>query len=108
VLLAHFVGYSGSLLTFLVTSLPHPSTALGPTGATEFSASHTAFDSSMQSRYATVASASRKSFFCLFEYGGNIFRRHRSGMVTQCFQLPTQMMRTNASFHADQARRHIG
>jgi hypothetical protein len=26
----------------------------------------------------------------------------------KCLQLPTEMMRTNACFHANQARRHIG
>ena len=30
------------------------------------------------------------------------------GVVTKCLQLPTEMMRTDASFHADQARRHVG
>ena len=38
----------------------------------------------------------------------NILRRHQPSVVTQCFELPTKMMRTDASFHADQARRQIG
>ena len=33
--------------------------------------------------------------------GPDILRRHQSGVVTKCLQLPTEMMRTNASFHAD-------
>jgi hypothetical protein len=39
---------------------------------------------------------------------GDALRRHQSGVVTKCLQLPTEMMRTDASFHADQARRHVG
>src|SRR6516225_1783998 len=36
-----------------------------------------------------------------------ILRRHQPSVMTKCLQLPTQMMRTDASFHADQARRHV-
>jgi len=39
--------------------------------------------------------------------GDNILRRHQPGIVAQ-FNFATEMMRTYAGFHADQARRHIG
>ena len=38
----------------------------------------------------------------------HILRRHQSGVVAKSLQLPTEVMRTDASFHADQAPRHIG
>ena len=40
--------------------------------------------------------------------GPYVLRRHQPGIVTKRLQLTTEMMRTNAGFHADQARRHIG
>src|SRR5208283_3778765 len=38
----------------------------------------------------------------------NIFRRHQPGVMAKAVQLAAEMMRADASFHADQARRHIG
>src|ERR1019366_4120504 len=35
-------------------------------------------------------------------------RRHQTSIVAQCFKLATEMMRTDAGLHADQARRHVG
>src|SRR5215467_1911091 len=55
-----------------------------------------------------MASASRKSFFCPFEIGAHILRRHQPGIVTKRLQLATEMMRSDASLHADQTRWHIG
>ena len=40
--------------------------------------------------------------------GWNILRRHQPGIVAQCPKFATEMMRANAGFHPDQARRHIG
>src|SRR5258708_1295546 len=40
--------------------------------------------------------------------GANILRRHQPGIVAQCPKFATEMMRADAGFHADQARRHIG
>jgi hypothetical protein len=57
---------------------------------------------------SVIASASRKSFFCPFRIGANVLRRHQPGIVAQRLKLATEMMRADASFHADQARRHIG
>jgi hypothetical protein len=34
--------------------------------------------------------------------------RHQPGIVTLCLKFATEMMRADASFHADQAWRHIG
>ncbi len=39
--------------------------------------------------------------------GPHVFRRHQSGVVTKCLKPATEMMGTNARFHADQARRNI-
>jgi hypothetical protein len=36
-----------------------------------------------------------------------ILRWHQPGVVTQCLQLPTEVIRTNTGFHADRARRQI-
>ena len=36
------------------------------------------------------------------------FRRHQPGIVTETLELATEMMRTDAGLHADQARRHVG
>ena len=38
----------------------------------------------------------------------NIFRRHQPGVMAKAVQLAAEMMRADAGFHADQARRHIG
>jgi hypothetical protein len=38
----------------------------------------------------------------------DILRRHQSGIVTKRFQPTTEMMRTNAGLHADQARWQVG
>jgi len=40
--------------------------------------------------------------------GANILRRHQPGIVAQCPKFATEMMRANAGFHPDQARRHVG
>ena len=40
--------------------------------------------------------------------GPQVLRRHQSGIVTKRLKLSTEMMRADAGFHADQARRHIG
>jgi len=40
--------------------------------------------------------------------GANILRRHQPGIVAQCPKFATEMMRANAGFHSDQARRHVG
>ena len=40
--------------------------------------------------------------------GPHVLRRHQPGIVTERLELATEMMRANAGFHADQARRHIG
>ena len=40
--------------------------------------------------------------------GPHILGRHQPGIVTKRLQLTTEMMRTDAGLHADQARRHIG
>lgn len=39
--------------------------------------------------------------------GSYVLRRHQPGIMAKCRQLPAQMMGTDASFHADQAQRHI-
>jgi hypothetical protein len=51
------------------------------------------------------ASASRKSFFCPFEYGRTYFVGINRGRAAQ---LAAEMMRADAGLHADQARRQIG
>ena len=40
--------------------------------------------------------------------GPHVLRRHQPGIVAKRLKLPTKMMRTNTSLHADQARRHVG
>ena len=34
--------------------------------------------------------------------------RHQPGIVAKCLKLAAEMMCTNTSLHADQARRHVG
>jgi hypothetical protein len=38
----------------------------------------------------------------------HVFCRHQPGIVTETLELATEMMRTDAGLHADQARRHVG
>ncbi len=38
----------------------------------------------------------------------HVLRRHQPCIVPQRLELATEMMRTDAGFHADQARRHVG
>ena len=40
--------------------------------------------------------------------GANILRRHQPGIVAQRPKFATEMMRADAGFHPDQARRHVG
>lgn len=40
--------------------------------------------------------------------GPHILRRHQPGIMTKRLELATEVMRTNAGFHANQARRHVG
>jgi hypothetical protein len=40
--------------------------------------------------------------------GASILCRHESGVVAQCPELAAQVVRADASFHADQAARHVG
>jgi len=42
-----------------------------------------------------------------FGIGPHIFRGHQPGIVTERPELATEVMRPDAGFHADQARRHI-
>ena len=37
-----------------------------------------------------------------------VLRRHQPGIVAESFEFPTEMMRSDAGVHPDQARRHIG
>jgi hypothetical protein len=37
-----------------------------------------------------------------------VLRRHQPGIVTKILQLTVDMMRADASLHADQAGRHVG
>jgi hypothetical protein len=39
--------------------------------------------------------------------GAHVLSRHQPGVMTRRLELPTEMMRTNAGLHTDQARRHI-
>jgi hypothetical protein len=38
----------------------------------------------------------------------HVFRRHQPGIVTKRLEPTAQMMCTDAGFHSDQARRHVG
>ena len=38
----------------------------------------------------------------------HVFRRHQPGIVTKRLEPTAQMMCTDAGFHPDQARRHVG
>ena len=40
--------------------------------------------------------------------GPNVLRRHQPGIVTQCREFATEMMRPDAGLHTDQASRHVG
>src|SRR5579863_2555486 len=40
--------------------------------------------------------------------GPNILRRHQAGIVTKAIELAAEMMRADAGFHADEARRYVG
>jgi hypothetical protein len=40
--------------------------------------------------------------------GADVLRRHQPGIVTKRLKLPAEMMRTNTSLHANQARWHVG
>ena len=40
--------------------------------------------------------------------GANILRQHQPGIVAQCPKFATEMMRTDAGFHPNQARWHVG
>ena len=55
---------------------------------------------------SAIASASRKSFFCPFDRVART-SRHQPGIVTKRHKPATEMMRADAGFHADQARRYI-
>jgi hypothetical protein len=37
-----------------------------------------------------------------------VLRRHQPGIVAESFEFPTEMMRSDAGLHPDQARQHIG
>jgi hypothetical protein len=50
---------------------------------------------------SAIVSASRKSFFCPFEYGRTYFARHQPGVVAKRLELATEVMCTDAGFHAD-------
>jgi len=39
--------------------------------------------------------------------GSHVPRRHQPGIMPKCLKPATEMMRANAGFHADQARRHV-
>ena len=39
--------------------------------------------------------------------GSRVPRRHQPGIMPKCLKPATEMMRANAGFHADQARRHV-
>src|SRR4249920_791335 len=43
-----------------------------------------------------------------FGIGSHVPRRHQPRIVPQRLELATEMMRTDAGLHADQARAHIG
>jgi hypothetical protein len=60
-----------------------------------------------RSTASAIASASRKSFFCPFEYG-RTYRRHQPRIVAERLELPTQVMRPEARLRADEATRHVG
>jgi hypothetical protein len=57
---------------------------------------------------SVIASASRKSFFCPLEYGRTYFAGIRPSVVSEHLQLAAQMMRADASLHADETRRQVG
>src|SRR4051794_38119409 len=57
---------------------------------------------------SAIASASRKSFFLPLRIRSHVLRRHQPGIVPKAIELATEMMRTDAGLHADQARRHVG
>lgn len=40
--------------------------------------------------------------------GANVFRRHQAGVVAKHLEPATEMMRADAGFHTDQARRQVG
>jgi hypothetical protein len=42
-----------------------------------------------------------------FRICANVFRRHQPRIVTKRLQLAAQVMRANASLHADQTRREV-
>jgi hypothetical protein len=60
-----------------------------------------------RSTASAIASASRKSFFCPFEYG-RTYRADQPRIVAECLELPTQVMRPDACLHAVEATRHVG
>src|SRR5579859_6524054 len=57
---------------------------------------------------SAIASASRKSFFCPFEYGHTYFAGINRASWPEALQLATEMMRTDTGLHTDQARRQVG
>ena len=40
--------------------------------------------------------------------GAHVFRRHQAGVVAKHLEPATEMMRADAGFHTDQARRQVG